>query len=454
MKNYIIIIFLLFVTRLLSQPTCGIMSDTTNSYANINFEDRRDYCILLDKGQILRMPIVFHIVSTDPELITDEIIFEQLDILNKAFRRNNKTSDNVPLEFAHLRADTGIEFCFTTQTPSGETKISITRTKVSKPYFDWQSDALSEQNALFNAAPLWPTNNFINIYISYFESVPRSSEFVSVGFAYPDVVFPISDRAFVAIDIRTLPKLPRSLNSEKSFFGKEPGDVLIHEIGHYLRLPHTFGNRDFSCDDDDGISDTPRHKGPSNSEDCPSHPHPYGCDSLNKNIMFMNYMDYSPCRNIFTKDQATKMRCEILSDNRLTSVANYSNSMCISLRNFNSCGSYLFGDINTQPVEYEIPTPLQKQKIKVTWGGLIAYLPNSTPANIDGSNLYIRYKKFKSSNWKEKQLPPGKNEVILEKLDANSIYDYYLVKKCGGYKSTKSIKKSFKTYGIIGERRN
>ena len=80
------------------------------------------------------------------------------------------------------------------------------------------------------------------------------------------------------------------------------GMTLVHELGHYFGLPHTFNeNRKCSNNGDDGYSDTPIEKTPNygcniNRDTCPDHP---GKDPI------WNYMDYSPdsCMNRFSQKQ-------------------------------------------------------------------------------------------------------------------------------------------------------
>lgn len=81
------------------------------------------------------------------------------------------------------------------------------------------------------------------------------------------------------------------------------GRTGTHEVGHWLRLSHTWG--DGNCDIGDGIPDTPTTEGPYFfcQEGLPAC---YG-DSI---AMVQNYMDYSDdsCMYLFTNDQVALMR--------------------------------------------------------------------------------------------------------------------------------------------------
>ncbi|MEL6867873.1 MAG: zinc-dependent metalloprotease, partial [Bacteroidota bacterium] len=81
------------------------------------------------------------------------------------------------------------------------------------------------------------------------------------------------------------------------------GRVLVHEMGHFLGLYHTWNN-DIECHIDDEVADTPFQEKAYFA--CPDFPQ----KSCGSSDMFMNFMDYvdDECMQLFTQGQMDRMK--------------------------------------------------------------------------------------------------------------------------------------------------
>lgn len=296
------------------------------------------------------IPVVFHVVyNNEEENIPDSVLFNQIDLLNKCFRRQNADTINTREIFQDIVADAQIEFRLAETTPEGLPTNGITRTSTDISHFggtlpynqnqtneiiQWLDDNLMQnyyritQNSTGGIDP-WDTNKYLNVWIGdmrIFEpELENFEELFYMALASP----PIDHENWPNEVIEELGLLEQGIlihyvnvgsNNANQF--PEPytifegltntGKLLVHEVGHYLGLRHIWG--DGNCSYDDFISDTPKANAASN----------YTCnlstnscfDSSNGNPpdMVENYMDYSSgdCQNSFTVEQIDVMR-EVLS---------------------------------------------------------------------------------------------------------------------------------------------
>lgn len=100
------------------------------------------------------------------------------------------------------------------------------------------------------------------------------------------------------------------------------GRTTTHEVGHWLGLFHTWGKYDTGgCGQSDFCDDTPDCDGQYTSSIASGCPIPTDCTEPR---MIQNYMDYSTdaCTNLFTKDQADRMRAVFTVSPRRAAILN------------------------------------------------------------------------------------------------------------------------------------
>ena len=256
------------------------------------------------KGTIITIPVVVHVVYANPsENISAAQVLSQIAILNKDYRRLNADTSAIPSVFAAVAADCEIEFCLATKDPNGNSTSGITRTATKQTSFSpgtfngvsWSNDGVKYISS--GGADAWNTSKYLNIWVCDLGNLrgyaqlpggPSSSDGVVVDYTR---FGNIGTAAWASFTIRTT----------------------THEIGHWLNLNHIWGNniKETSNCGDDLCDDTPTES--SSTYGTPTFPYNTysACNSGANGEMFMNYMDYTDCRSMFTQDQKTRMRAAI-----------------------------------------------------------------------------------------------------------------------------------------------
>jgi len=254
---------------------------------------------------IYTIPVVFHIIHNfGPENISDAQVKDAIRILNEDFRRLNASSANTIPEFQGIRGDAEIEFKLAQKDPNGNCTNGINRYASTLTYGAGDNVKSGRQ---------WPRNKYLNIYVA------NSLELQGAA-AYAYRPGSVNNSNGAQIDgILSLHSYIGSIGTSQ--VGRT--HTLSHEVGHYLNLPHTWGNTNepgvaSNCNDDDGVSDTPNTIGWTSCNLSGN-----TCGSLDN---VQNFMDYSYCYTMFTQGQCTRMRAALTSNvsgrNNLWTTAN------------------------------------------------------------------------------------------------------------------------------------
>ena len=239
------------------------------------------------------LPVVVHIVHDNGiGDITDAQVFDAIEQLNQAFAHQGY--------YANLGGgyDTQIQFCLAKRNPDGYSTNGITRTNspLTNMYKFLDDQALKDQSR-------WNPNDYINVWVV--NEIKGLLGPGVIGYAY------LASAHGKPYD---------GIVCEAGYFGTSPKNnaVLIHEMGHYLNLYHTFQG---GCENDDCLAngdrvcDTPPDQVTFSA--CGFNSCDTDADDASTNNplttdvpdLTENYMDYSPfeCYHAFTEGQAKRM---------------------------------------------------------------------------------------------------------------------------------------------------
>lgn len=251
---------------------------------------------------------VFHVLYTTPaENIDDSVIRNQIEVLNRDYRRRNADTVDTRPEFIDRAGDARIEFYLADTDPDGNPTTGITHTVGNPGFLGFNAFTDNAKAAATGGKDPWPTDQYLNIWVC------NISLFGVLGYAFPPDNAPNwpassgadSSKQGVVLDTRVVgDNNPNPIDSTVS-----GGRSAVHEVGHYLGLRHIWGDNNGTCANDDGLDDTPKA----------SDAHQQTCDKSSNTCvdspvddpdMSENYMDYSDdrCLNMFTQQQIGIMR--------------------------------------------------------------------------------------------------------------------------------------------------
>ncbi|CAI6076949.1 hypothetical protein V2G26_012506 [Clonostachys chloroleuca] len=161
---------------------------------------------------------------------------------------------------------------------------------------DWAQDANS--TGVTNMKNTLRRGRYRDLNVYIVDSIANGTQ--NGNCHYPTAHHPEGSREFLrdgcVIRNFVVPKTDEAATVE----GK--GKTLIHEVGHWFGLIHTFEG---GCDKGDEVDDTPPQVASSTTCGLPAKTCPGAAA-----VLFKNYMDYSPgaCRDSFTPGQVERMK--------------------------------------------------------------------------------------------------------------------------------------------------
>ena len=258
----------------------------------------------LDTAEVLTIPLVVHIIHLgeaigDASNISNEQIQSAIIALNDDFRKVEGTNGD------GLGVDTKIEFCLASRDPNNTPTDGIIRTD-GRVVDGYEEMGIKSGNIGIGADEsdlkdlvAWPYEDYLNIFVVS-EIDDNDGGGGTQGYAY----FPFDDVRYGTV---ILYNAFGTVGNLKGY--TDLNRVLTHEIGHCLKLYHTFYNtsstnqclNETNCvTQGDQVCDTPSTTSNaycSGAVNCPD-------------AQIENYMDYTDedCRNTFTEGQALRMR--------------------------------------------------------------------------------------------------------------------------------------------------
>jgi hypothetical protein len=246
------------------------------------------------------VPIVFHIMHLGgPENVSDSQIKDAVRILNRDFAKQNPDTIEIISAFKNVADSAKVQFVLATKDPSGNCTNGIIH------HYSTDTDWNENSPTLFSFT--WDPTKYMNVYIV--RSITLGNGFPAAGYTYYPGTW-VSGSLYDAIVV--LNNYMGSIGTGSSFLSR----VLTHEVGHWLGLAHVFGyfqTAGIDCSDDDFIADTPPTIGYSTCPDA-NLPALYQTCTPGIDENYQNYMDYSYCVRMFTKDQCQAMQA-VLQDN-------------------------------------------------------------------------------------------------------------------------------------------
>ena len=277
---------------------------------------------------VVIIPVVVHVVYANAtENISNTRIYEQIDVLNADYRKNNTDISNLPTAWQSIAADCEVMFCLAQRDPNNNWTDGINRVSTTTGTFSTNDNV---KHASSGGADAWDRNKYLNLWVCDLGSQLLGYAQFPGGAAATDGV---------VIHYRYFGK-----TGAISPFNK--GRTATHEVGHWLGLRHIWGDDGGSCGGTDYCADTPNQASETYGTYAAGTVLTDNCTSSSPGIMWSNYMDYTDDASMyfFTANQKTRMWTNL-------------NGSRVSLQTSQGCIAVGMNEISLQGVFNVYPTP-------------------------------------------------------------------------------------------------
>jgi hypothetical protein len=249
---------------------------------------------------IASIPVVVHIVLTDPNEVTDAQVQSQINVLNDDYSAENSDSTRIPAVWKSLFGDMRIRFCLAERAPDGNPTNGIDRVKTNVSVFNDIEDAVADvKHASTGGADIWDPSKYLNIWVC---NIGQNT----LGVGTPPGIVPADEQG--AVIQYTAFGTTGNLDPE---FNK--GRTCTHELGHYFNLLHPWGDTLGECSPGDHVADTPPESEPVYG--APAFPYlDDKCSPTYPGVMINNFMGYADdsVMDMFTAGQVARAQAALL----------------------------------------------------------------------------------------------------------------------------------------------